>query len=132
MQMTFKQTIQIIFILLFVYIKAYSQSDSIVCAKKPVITFSSYLDVYYAYDFNLPKTSYRYSYFYNYNRHNELNLNLGIIKVNIDHPKYRANIALHVGTYVNDNYANNPLILHFQNLYENQKCQHLSKGSFSY
>ena len=79
----------------------------------PEINFSGYVDVFYAFDLNRPQADARQPFLYNHNRHNEFNLNNGILKVNATHPKYRANLALHAGTYVEDNYANEPLSLKY-------------------
>ncbi len=106
-----KHSLQLIILLFILRLPAYSQKDSSVWTQKPTITYSGYVDVFYAYDFNTPSTNYRQHFLYNYNRHNEFNLNLGILKANIKHPKYRANIALHAGTYIVDNYANEPSVL---------------------
>jgi hypothetical protein len=92
---------------------ANGQTDSSVWAQNPEILCSGYLDVFYAYDFNNPKTNYRQKFLYNHNRHNEFNLNLGLIKVSAKHIKYRANIALHAGTYVMDNYSAEPRALQY-------------------
>jgi len=74
--------------------------------QKTEVNISGFLDVFYVYDFNRPKGILRQSFFYNHNRHNEFNVNLGIIKLAVNHNRYRANIGFHAGTYVNDNYAN--------------------------
>lgn len=79
--------------------------------KKPTVSLSGFVDVYYFYDFNQPKTGYRQPFLYNHNRHNEFNLNLGIVKVAVENPKYRANLGLHAGTYVQDNYASEQNLL---------------------
>lgn len=81
----------------------------------PKIQFSAYLDIFYAFDFQQPPSATRQPFLYNHNRHNEFNLNNGIAKVAVTHAKYRANLALHAGTYVNDNYANEPTSLKFIN-----------------
>jgi hypothetical protein len=88
-------------------LKVVAQEDS-AHSVKPIINLSGFIDIFYAYDFNKPKTNYRQPFLYNHNRHNEVNLNLGFIKVNIEHAKYRANIALQSGTYPRDNYAQEP------------------------
>lgn len=81
------------------------------------IKLSGFVDVFYAYDFNAQKFSHkRLPFLYNHNRHNEVNLNLGYIKATVDNEKYRANLAFHAGTYVNDNYANEPGVL--KNIFE--------------
>ena len=91
------------------------QTDSSSWAQKPEVSFSGYLDIFYAYDFNEPQTDYRQPFFYSFNRHNEFNLNLGLIKVSAKHLKYRANIAMQAGTYVMDNYANEETALKYIN-----------------
>jgi hypothetical protein len=94
------------------------QTDSSSWAQKPEVSFSGYLDIFHAYDFNEPKTNYRQPFLYSFNRHNEFNLNLGLIKVSAKHLKYRANIAIQAGTYVMDNYAN-----------EETALRHISEGN---
>jgi hypothetical protein len=84
--------------------------------EKPTIKISGFLDVFYVYDFNKPTTNYRQSFLYNHNRHNEFNLNLGLLKWEIKHPKYTANIAMQTGTYANDNYVAEPGLL--KNIHE--------------
>jgi hypothetical protein len=69
------------------------------------------MDVFYVYDFNKPVTDYRQMFLYNHNRHNEFNLNLGYIKLGVENNAYRANLAFHAGTYVNDNYKTTQGIL---------------------
>ena len=92
-----------------------AQTDSLL-NPIPEIKISGFLDIFYAYDFNKPETSNRQSFLYNHNRHNEFNLNLGYLKFGVTHPKYRANLALQAGTYVNDNYSSEPGIL--KNIFE--------------
>lgn len=77
----------------------------------PVVQLSGSADVYYTYDFNRPSTPYRQTFFYNYNRHNRPDLNLGYLKFSLQHPKYRARLAVQAGTYVTDNYATEPGLL---------------------
>lgn len=85
--------------------------------KKPSpFSFSGYLEVYYAYDFNKPAGHDRPAFFYSHNRHNEVNLNLGYLKVNYQTEKLRANLAIGLGTYMNANYAAEPGTL--KNVYE--------------
>ncbi|WP_396177460.1 porin [Flavobacterium sp.] len=91
------------------------QNDSI-WQQKPTVNISGFLDVFYVYDFNQPYQTERQSFLYNHNRHNEFNLNLGFIKLGLEHAKYRANLALHTGTYSTDNYAAEPGIL--KNIFE--------------
>jgi hypothetical protein len=92
-----------------------AQKDSL-WHQKGILNVSGFLDVFYVYDFNHPQTVKRQTYLYNHNRHNEFNLNLGFIKLGFEHPKYRANLALQTGTYVNDNYVAEPELL--KNIFE--------------
>jgi hypothetical protein len=71
----------------------------------PDIKWSGFVDVYYAYDFNRPATSERQAFLYNHNRHNEFNLNLALVRMNLTHDRYRANLSVQTGTYATDNYA---------------------------
>lgn len=75
------------------------------------IELDGFADVYYAFDFNQPKSGYRQPFFYNHNRHNEVNLNLGFIRLGLEKENYRAKLALHAGTYVDANYAAEPGVL---------------------
>lgn len=88
-----------------------AQTDS--TAEKKRINVSGFADVFYSYDFNQPTGKFRQPFLYNHNRHNEFNLNLGLIKVSLEEKRYRGNIALQAGTYVQDNYANEQLALKF-------------------
>lgn len=87
-----------------------AQKDS-TWRQAPTLQVLGFVDVFYAYDFNQPTGSQRQAFFYNHNRHNEFNLNLGLIKLGVNHAKYRANLALQTGTYANDNYAAEPGLL---------------------
>jgi hypothetical protein len=81
------------------------------------LKISGYIDVFYAFDFNAQRFSHqRLPFLYNHNRHNEVNLNLGFIKAAFENKHYRVNLAFHAGTYVNDNYANEPGVL--KNIFE--------------
>jgi len=72
--------------------------------QQPVVTASGFADLYHVYDFNTPNQA-RQTFLYNHNRHLETNLNLGMLKLGLDHSKYRANLALAAGTYMDDNYS---------------------------
>lgn len=68
-------------------------------------SWQGFVDVYYAYDFNQPVDHIRQPFLYNHNRHNEFNLNLGMISGSYTSKLVRANLALQVGTYAQDNYS---------------------------
>lgn len=103
---------------------ARAQTDS-TWQKAPEISFSGYLDVFYAYDFSQPTGSERQVYLVNHNRHNEFNVNHLLVKSQIRHEKYRANLGVHTGTYVIDNYAHEPQALRY--IYEANVGISLSK-----
>lgn len=102
-------------VLLAVRLHSYAQSDS-TWNSAPSIKVSGYADVFYAYDFNQPESGIRQKFLYNHNRHNQFNLNFGYLKIAALHQKYRANLALHSGTYVADNYSSEPELL--KNIFE--------------
>lgn len=90
--------------------------DTSAWKQKPTFVISSFVDVFYVYDFNQPQGRTRQPFVFNHNRHNAFNLNLGLVKFAVEHSKYRANLALHTGTYANDNYAAEPGLL--KNIFE--------------
>lgn len=78
--------------------------------------FYGYIDTYYAYDFNKPVNKYLPLFVYSHNRHNEFNINNAILGYKFENEKTRASFGLHAGTYVERNYANEPVVL--RNIYE--------------
>ncbi|WP_445452184.1 outer membrane beta-barrel protein [Flavobacterium sp. 25HG05S-40] len=73
--------------------------------KELKLTFSGFLETYYAYDFNQPITDAKLPFMYNYNRHNEFNINIGLLRAKVEYENAYATVSLHSGTYVDDNYA---------------------------
>lgn len=69
------------------------------------IDFSGFIESYYAYDFNQPSENQKIPFLYNYNRHNEFNINNALLRVKANYENVYASLALHAGTYVEDNYA---------------------------
>lgn len=104
---------------------AKAQPEDTPKCQAPKFGFGAFADVFWAYDFNQPSSEKRQPFFYNYNRHQEFNLNFGYIKFFTEHEAYRANLALHAGTYVNDNYADEPGVL--KNIFEANVGMALSK-----
>lgn len=89
------------------------------------LTFSGYLEGYYAYDFSKPENNLRPSFTYHYNRNNEVNLNLGLLKAAYATDRVRANLALMAGTYSHYNLAAEAEV--FRNVYEANTGVKLSK-----
>ena len=82
----------------------------------PDLSISAFMDVFNVYDFSQPQTIARQDFLYNHNRHNEFNINLALLKLDLQHSKYRASFGLQTGTYVNDNMAAEPSVL--KNIFE--------------
>jgi hypothetical protein len=93
----------IVWILISFHSCCLAQADS-ARAKPMAIKFSGSADFFYTYDFSTPGGNYRQDFLYSYNRHNTLGLNHVFGKLSVEQEKYRANVALHAGTYVIDNY----------------------------
>ena len=87
--------------LFFSIVTIYSQEKSEV-----KVTFSGFLETYYSYDFNENLEEVKLPFMYNYNRHNEFNINIGLLRAKVEYQNVYGSIALHSGTYVDDNYAN--------------------------
>ena len=68
-------------------------------------TFSGFVETYYSYDFDAPTTDAKLPFMYNYNRQNEFNINIGLLRAKVEYENTYASLALHSGTYVEDNYA---------------------------
>jgi Putative beta-barrel porin-2, OmpL-like. bbp2 len=86
---------------LFLYSSfGFSQEDA-----KLKTTFSGFLETYYSYDLNEPRSDAKLPFMYNYNRHNEFAVNIGLIRMKAEYDNVYGSIALHSGTYVDDNYA---------------------------
>ncbi len=75
------------------------------------IKVSGFLETYYSYDFSNPTTDVKLPFMYNYNRHNEFNVNNGLIRTQLQYGNAYASIAIHAGTYVDDNYASEDIKL---------------------
>ena len=75
------------------------------------IKVSGFLETYYAYDFNNSTSDTKLPFMYNYNRHNEFNVNNGLIRTQLQYGNAYASIAIHAGTYVDDNYASEDIKL---------------------
>ncbi|MCX6319136.1 MAG: porin [Bacteroidetes bacterium] len=91
------------------------------------INVSGYAEIYYLYGFNKPSDGMQPLFLYSHNRHNEVNLNLGYIKIAHQSAVTRANLALGTGTYLQANYAAEPVA--FRNVLEANAGVKLSKRS---
>jgi len=79
------------------------------------LTFSGYLEAYYAYDFNQPDDNRRPDFLYNFARHNEFSFNLALLKVAYEDEYVRSSFALMVGNYAQFNLQNEPTWAQFVN-----------------
>jgi hypothetical protein len=71
-------------------------------------SFQAYAEAFYSYDFNQPDDHERPSFLYNFDKHNQPNINFALLKGGYQQVRFRANLALAAGTYVNSNYAAEP------------------------
>jgi hypothetical protein len=83
---------------------AYSQGDS----SRVSINVNAFADGYYAHSPNRTERGALYPFLYNYNRNKNVHINHTWIKLSLASNKIRSNLALQGGTYVQDNYANEP------------------------
>lgn len=75
--------------------------------KEGKLTFGGYIDTYYGFDFNEPKSGNR-PYFVSMHRHNEFTVNLAYADVKYSSSNIRARFVPGFGTYMNANYTNEP------------------------
>ena len=73
------------------------------------VSFSAFVDTYFAYDFNRPRALDRV-FTTQAARHNEFNVNLAHIAAALSGPRVRARLALQAGTSVEVNYAGEPRV----------------------
>lgn len=73
------------------------------------VTFGAFLDAYYAYDFNHPRTLDR-PYTTQAARHDEFNINLAHVEAVLAGPRVRGRFAAQFGTSVQANYAAEPTV----------------------
>ncbi|MEZ4901697.1 MAG: porin [Spirosomataceae bacterium] len=72
------------------------------------LVFSSYVDMYYSYDFSNPSNHDKADFIYNFKRHNEFNANLLLVKAGYDDKKVRGNLGLMLGNYAQYNLNTEP------------------------
>lgn len=77
----------------------------------PSFQFSAFIDSYFGYDFNDPISEKRLPFLYNHTRLNAPAVNLILVSGKFKKDRFRANLGLQQGTYVQDNYANEPKAL---------------------
>lgn len=104
--MNMKHTLSVIILLAISLINTttFAQLDE-AWEESPSFSIYGFVDTFYVYDFNEPQGNERQPFLFNHNRHNEFNVNLGLLKLGLNHSRYRANLALQTGTYASDNYA---------------------------
>ena len=85
-------------------LRAQGTSDSTLTVK-----FGAFVDAYYAYDFNRPRTRDR-AFTTQPARHNEFNINLAFVEAVLTGARVRGRVAVQYGTSVQSNYAGEPRI----------------------
>lgn len=97
-------------VLIFATTHAYAQivntgmMDTSSFAFKGKVTVEGYIDAYYAFDFNKPKSKDQ-PYFVSMARDREMNINLAYVDIKYSSSRLRARFVPGFGTYVNSNYA---------------------------
>ncbi len=91
------------------------------------LSWSGYVELYYAFDADQPREQNRPPFFYNHHRHNEVNLNLALVQLKYQHLRSRANLGLMAGTYAQTNLAAEPGLL--KNVFEANVGWKISKKS---
>jgi hypothetical protein len=81
------------------------QQDSVF---RPASDIRAFADLFYAWDFSEPGKESRQPFLYNHNRHHTPACNLGFLRVSTDQRRFRGSLALQAGTYVQDNYRDEP------------------------
>lgn len=72
------------------------------------LTFSGYLEGYYAYDFTETSNNERPSFVYNHKRTHQPAINIALVRASYQTTQKRANLGLMAGTYVSDNLRTEP------------------------
>lgn len=98
-----KHFIGMVLCFVFLFQKGIAQKDS-----SANIHFSSYVELYYSYDFANPTNHVKPDFNYNHKRHNQPNINLAFIKANYQSKQIRSNLALMAGNYVQYNLSAEP------------------------
>lgn len=90
-------------VVLLISVHCLSQEDS-----TKSIKVSTYVDMYYSYDFSNPNNFEKPDYNYNYKKHNQLNVNLAFVKLGYQSSRMRSNLALMTGNYAMYNLSAEP------------------------
>jgi len=72
------------------------------------IKVTTYVDMYYSYDFSNPNHFEKPDFNYNYKKHNQLNVNLAFMKLGYQSSRVRSNLALMTGNYAMYNLSAEP------------------------
>jgi hypothetical protein len=95
---------------------AYSQADSTKADSTHKLTFSGYVESYYAYTIGMTPDPIARPYFFNYTRQNEFAVNLALLRLNYADNNIRGNLGLMTGNYAEYNLSAEPVVL--RNIYE--------------
>lgn len=86
-----------------------AQGSSVTTESAPRVSIGAFLDTYYAYDLNRPRTLDR-SFTTTAARHGEFNVNLAFVEAVLAAPRVRGRLAVQFGTSVQANYAGEPRV----------------------
>lgn len=77
-------------------------------SRPSLFNVSGFSDAYYLHDFDPQNGLKRQDFLYNHNRKQAPKINLALVAFHLHTPRFRSTVALQAGTYVNDNYADEP------------------------
>lgn len=103
----------------------FTAAQSLLDSTAKQVTFSGFVDVYYAYDLGHPQDDERPRFLYQYDRHNEVDLNLGLLQATYERDRVRGAVGLMVGTYAQANLIGEPDLL--RNVFEARVGMRLSQ-----
>lgn len=108
--LTFKNIAACMAFLLFFLQFGWAQAE-----KNNGLTFTGGIDLYYSFNFNQPSSGLN-NYFVSQHKHNEFNVNLAYFGINYNNQSVRFNVVPAAGTYMEANYAGEPVA--YRNLLE--------------
>lgn len=73
--------------------------------KESSLVFWGFVDAYYGHDFSKPATTKRLPFLYHHTRTQTPSINLALLATRFETGRFRANLMLQEGTYVQDNYV---------------------------
>lgn len=90
---------------MFTRLFAQTTDTAIHLQKTPLVQWSGYAEMYYQHNSNGPTTNNNSAFAYSHDQNKRPSINLAFIKGQINHTRFRSNLALAFGSYMRANYA---------------------------